>query len=474
MNIPCMNVLQALLLIAAAALLPACSINHKQMTSASASPKHIAIFFDGTNNVEESDTNVKRLHSLITLQQRPDIATFYVEGVGSEYGAIGMGTGWGFQRRVKPAYKFLLDNYRPGDRIHIFGFSRGAFSARVLASLLYHAGLPQHAKLSSSEVAEIVYDTVKHPVADEAARREKVHKILKEKHGIVVAKEHDGINVEILGLWDTVEALGFPDWGARIKHKLGIKPYGIDVDIPNTLYGDQLCNVNYAFHALSIDDNREWIFTPLLLGRKALFTKCPSAGAMLNAKGGIIPGRLKEVWFSGAHSDVGGGYQDSMHSGVSLNWMISRINEAQVGAGSNTGLAKPILPPGAGVNADRFGRSHDPESGIFGLIYHNINRNIGAYLTNEKKHRVEFVDSMCVHDSVIERRRAVPPKTHENRYLTLVQPGEICLEAADDYADPRILKQITPAKHPLQTECKPHQKKLTIEVWPDCKGQKTK
>lgn len=473
MNISCTKLLHTLTLVCAAVLLPACTINQKQLTTATSEPKHIAIFFDGTNNQEESDTNVKRLHSLMTLQKRPDIATFYVEGVGSEYGAIGMGTGWGFQERVKPAYQFLLDNYKPDDKIYIFGFSRGAFSARVLTSLLYHAGLPQHAKLPSSEVAEIVFDTVKHARANEPGWRQEVRKQLKDEHALILANGNDNINVEILGLWDTVEALGFPDWGARIAHKMRIKPYAIDIDIPNTLYGDQLCNVRRAFHALSVDDNREWIFTPLLLGRNALFSKCGNAGAMQNPDGGIIPGRLVEVWFPGAHSDVGGGYHDSMMSGLSLNWMIGQIakaqaeEEAQAAAdpGKATGPREPILAPHAAVNEDAFGRSHDPEAGIFGPIYHNINRNIGAYLTDRTRHREEFVDTMCVHKSVIERRRTVALKAHENHYLDLRREGEVCLEDTGEFATPPILKQVSCTGK--------DERKLVVQVWPHCKDRKT-
>lgn len=441
--------------LAATLALGGCSIASKQMTTATTEPKHIAIFFDGTNNDEESDTNVKRLHSLVTLQKRSDLATFYIEGVGSEMRVLGMGTGWGFQARVKPAYQFLLENYRPGDRIYIFGFSRGAYSARVLASLLYHAGLPKNGKLSTEEIAEIVFDEVKEPLSAEA-ESERASTTRSRLAAIDGMSLSEPVSVEVLGLWDTVEALGLPDWGARIKHKLGIEPYFIDVDIPNQRYGDQLCNVRNAYHALSIDDNREWIFTPLLLGRKSMLDRCPRDGQhMLGADGRIIPGRLKEVWFAGAHSDVGGGYQDSMMSGVTLNWMMEQI------------AATGLLPQGAAVNEDRFGRSHDPESGLFGLIYHNINRNIGSYLTDTRLHREEFANTMCVHPSVMERRRTVGLKEHENRWLTLRQPGKICLvkNTSEGISDPQRLME----REPSSTQ--PCDRELEVQVWPNCSGQ---
>jgi hypothetical protein len=185
---------------------------------------------------------------------------------------------------------------------------------------------------------------------------------------------------------------------------------------------------------------------------------------MLDSNGNIIDGRLQEVWFPGAHSDVGGGYQDSMMSGVSLNWMIERIAKAESDAGA--GPEKPLLPPGAGVNEDPFGRSHDPEAGIFGPIYHNINRNIGAYLT-DAKHLDNRAATMCVHKSVIERRRTVALKEHENHYLALTQPGEICLKDSGKFAKPAILEQVMTPGY----QCTKADRKLVVQVWPDCDGQ---
>ncbi|MBQ5949349.1 DUF2235 domain-containing protein [Massilia sp. ST3] len=436
--------------------LAGCSITSKQMATALEQPKQIAIFFDGTNNDEESDTNVKRLHSLVSLQQRPDIATFYVEGVGSERGVLGMGTGWGFQDRVKPAYRFLLENYAPGDRIYIFGFSRGAYSARVLAALLHRAGLPANTKLSKERLAETVYDTQKKTLEDNIGpdRFDILHKAHANIDGATGAPA--SISVEVLGLWDTVEALGFPKWGARIRHRLGNKAFEIDVDIPNHRYGDSLCNVKRAYHALSLDDNREWIFTPLLLGREPMFAGCAKDGQhMLDAKGGIIPGHLKEVWFAGAHSDVGGGYHDSMLGGVSLNWMLGELRD--------TGL----LPPGAAVNQDPFGRSHDPESGLYGLIYRNIHRNLGGYPVNKDLHRTEFAGRLCVHPAVLERRRALPLAAHENHSLSLRAAGPVCLveDFGEGISKPQRLKERPPGSDAPCVET------LEVEVFGECKGQ---
>ena len=106
--------------------------------------RDLVIFFDGTSNDEGSHTNIAKLHNLVTLQNRSDISTTYIKGVGTGTKIIGMAMGWGIGDDVREAYLYLIDNYdhKYKDRISIFGFSRGAYTARILASLLYVAGIP--------------------------------------------------------------------------------------------------------------------------------------------------------------------------------------------------------------------------------------------------------------------------------------------------------------------------------------------
>jgi hypothetical protein len=392
------------------------------------------------------------LHSLVSLQNRPDIATLYVEGVGTRSDVLGMGMGVGFAARVKIAYEFILDNYKPssGDKIYIFGFSRGAYASRALTSLLYNAGLPKWEGHSNRELADAVYEEVKGIFNEsEHSRRDTVNAALKAR-GIQTGQ---AVPVEVLGLWDSVGALGNPHWGRRLLHKAGLKPIEVDIDIPNQLHGDQLCNVRHAYQALSIDDDREWVFTPLLLSRNALFAKCaapPDDDYMLDAHLKIKPGRLQEVWFSGAHSDVGGGYGDSAMSGISLNWMLGHLNGTLFRAAPR-------------VREDWYGSSHDPESGWFSVVYHEMNRNIGAYVSNAEKHRPEFLGSLCVHESVLARRAASAPKFHENQQLALVNAGHVCLIKDDEFANPIRLKERTNEEKQCVSE-------IEIEVWPKCKG----
>ncbi len=293
-------------------------------------PKKLAVFFDGTANDEGSYTNVAKLHNLVTLQARPDVSTSYIKGVGVDGKILGMATGWGIGLDVRQAYLYLAENYshEPEDEIYIFGFSRGAYAARILAALIHVAGIPDVRSIENRNARigyiEQIYDAYKsngeRSIED---RRKRVEAVLKTP--TVHAQ------IKFLGIWDTVEALGLPN-------------YAETVDVPNPRYADQLCNVTKAAHAVALDDNRARIFTPILLTRAHLTEACEHVD---------IDQVVTEVWFSGAHSDVGGGYSDTHLSGVSLNWMIGQIRKAECPANkdqnANCDASDGLLPKTAGV-----------------------------------------------------------------------------------------------------------------------------
>jgi len=464
------------LVLAATMVLSSCTINHKPrgFTFAVAEvdpvptaskqtdkPRKIAIFFDGTANDEGSDTNVKRLHSLITLQDRGDIASLYILGVGTDMDAVGAATGSGINARVKIAYEFILNHYRAAtadrkaDEIYIFGFSRGAYSARILTTMLYFAGIVEEVHIpgnsrrySSTEIAEATHkalfpgfmrgDVNEHYLrpADIAA---KLNALPNRLQSAVDYRGSIPVPVKLLGLWDTVEALGvFTMAGQRIKLASRSTPPKVNTDNPNRRYGERLCNVEFAFHALSIDDNRATVFTPLLLSRAHLYEGCfgingyakASTGhaafisPMLDGDGNIARGRLQEVWFSGAHSDVGGGYLDSELSGVSLNWMLNQVRRA----------APDLLPkriadtaeeqePVRYVRENALGRSHDPTTGIW-ATYPRITRDLVGYASQQQS---LWGQELCVHKSVFTRRGLIGFEAHEYDQLELTAPKEVQL-----------------------------------------------
>lgn len=428
-------------------LLAGCaSIDHKVLVAAVPSggaPRDIAIFFDGTANDERSDTNIAKLHSLVTLQKRDNIAAIYIEGVGADADISGMAFGVGSKARVQLAYEFLLNTYKPSDRIFIFGFSRGAYSARVLNSLLYHAGIVKnetesaggeiHA-LSNKELAELVFDTVKTEFFEpngEKGRRKRVQDTFALPmsymgYSVRVKAGSRPVHVEFLGLWDTVGALGggLGDAASKLAHKFGVRQHMVSVDAENNAYGDKLCNVQQVRQALSIDDDREWIFTPRLVTRSYLFEDCADADnpplkkSPDNKHWVADLSRLKEVWFAGAHSDVGGGYKDSLLSGVSLNWMLDELRYSG------------LIPKGAGVSEDVYGTSHNPEGSFWKYLYHGINRDIPGYAFDLDTIS-GYQGTIYVHDSVFARRKMLSPESHEFKQLELTGPDAVCLESSN-------------------------------------------
>ena len=159
---PVQNKLPKLLLIAVVifgALISGCTLLELKWPEASTSlkatkqPKSIFVFLDGTANNPGTATNVYRLYKIIKAQKDPLTTGFYIEGVGGTRGlAIEKIVGFGMEDRVLKSYSFLAENYKPGDKIYIFGFSRGALEARNLAGLLAYSGLP---KVSGDDVNDL-------------------------------------------------------------------------------------------------------------------------------------------------------------------------------------------------------------------------------------------------------------------------------------------------------------------------------
>ncbi|MCV2438710.1 DUF2235 domain-containing protein [Paucibacter sp. DJ2R-2] len=445
-------------------------------------PRKIVIFFDGTQNDEGSDTNVKRLHSLLTLQARPDIASLYVLGVGTELDPIGAVTGAGINARVELAYEFILNHFQPAkdgvpaDEIYIFGFSRGAYAGRILATMLNYAGIVEEIKekpgdlrrLTPKELSAAVHAATfpcfecgavdkprDRPARIEAALKSaNLRSVPNGPHGVAVP-------VAVLGLWDTVQALGMPAIGRSLLVPFLSAPPEVDVDEPNHRYGERLCNVQRAFHAMSIDDNRETIFTPLLLSRAHHFDGCKSGFGMLDDKGSIQPGHLQEVWFSGAHSDVGGGYANGALSGVSLNWMLNRLRCMDLLPGDDCKSKGELWAPKRYVREDVYGGSHDPTAGIW-FFYPKVNRDLVRYAFSSTSIWGSAIPQICVHESVFTRRKLIDPKYHEYDQLSFTKPGVIDLEPAN-YGKGRSWKQLrqrqatVPSAPPVRVEVVPYE-----------------
>ncbi|MEL7451170.1 MAG: DUF2235 domain-containing protein, partial [Pseudomonadota bacterium] len=271
-------------------------------------------------------------------------------GVAPLWGAI---TGAGIDEDVLEAYAFLSEVYSPEscakkcDEIYVFGFSRGAYAARIFAGFLEAANLPVRAPGIDNEEQAIILKRVFKAFKSQtgaSARRAAVDRV----PGFSRLPEQ--VSIKLLGLWDTVAALGWPN----AKE---------DTDELEDRYLDQLCNVEHAAHALSIDDNRATLFTPVLLTADRLLQDCVSSPKMRSED-------VEEVWFSGSHSDVGGGYSNTELWGVSLNWMIRQLEP------------HGLLHDGTRVYANPLGRSNTTDTSVLGyLIYRNLNRRLSVYYT---------------------------------------------------------------------------------------------
>ena len=254
----------------------------------------IVICADGTwnrpekNLKEDFPTNVLRLSRAIKPFGKNDVPqqVFYDWGIGSYYGKVSGGvTGKGIQKNVMDAYRYIVQNYSPKSEIWLFGFSRGAYTVRSLCGLINNCGV---LKKDNAKLIETAFTLYKKPGKRNSPKGENSVKFRKEY-------SHSSREVHFVGVWDTVGALGIP-----------ISFLGF-LDEKDEFYDTKLGkNVRVARHALAIDEIRE-DFEP------SIWKERPNLD-------------LKQVWFSGAHADVGGSQKPdsdgSMIADIPLNWMI--------------------------------------------------------------------------------------------------------------------------------------------------------
>jgi uncharacterized protein (DUF2235 family) len=319
--------------------------------SADNSRRRLVLCFDGTWNKPEDQTNVWRLYSAIP-DAIPDVPAgiarqlkYYDTGVGTERmnKLFGGAFGWGLDRNVLEGYCWLIKNFLPapggtmknlagrsftdGDEIWLFGFSRGAYTARSLAGLIGRCGilkrslfdaLPERKDKLLSDLITPDHDLVTN--AWEMYRR---------PGGEVYVPGSDGeptdelgryrdahshmVTIRFIGVWDTVGALGVPET--------------FPLSLANWRYKFHDTNLGFAvenaFQALAIDENRKDY-------KATLWTRWRSFQ------------NVEQRWFPGAHANVGGGYEDDLLFAPPLAWMAERA----LGCGLQFS-AHPGGPPGS-------------------------------------------------------------------------------------------------------------------------------
>jgi uncharacterized protein (DUF2235 family) len=252
--------------------------------------KRIIFCSDGTWDSASNQTNVYKLYKacLVTAGQMP----FYDDGVGANtlplQKVLGGAFGLGLFQKIKDGYKKIAHVYEQDDEIFLFGFSRGAYTARSLAGMIAACGLP---------TANFTDDLVE--TAFEAYRKkdQRVQLLDKLKScNLYPAK------IKMVGVWDTVGSLGIPSlFGAVEPVVYGFLDTSLNPKVEN------------AYHALAIDEMR-MEFPP------TLWTSAPAPGQT-----------LEQVWFCGVHSDVGGGEpadgtSSTALSDIPLSWMMDKAS----------------------------------------------------------------------------------------------------------------------------------------------------
>lgn len=289
------------------------------------SAKQLFVFLDGTanngmNGDAKSATNVWLLYQRIFASPDRQVAAIYIEGVGSvDRPVFGSALGRGMELRILRGYDFIAQNYRQGDRVYIFGFSRGAFQARSLAGLISFVGVPASRFESAREAIDkgnAMLDLLKDYKDDDFVAALASRKGSAPPFGELVRQElgmtMEPAEVQFLGIWDTVPGSSFKKYEG-CKETIGFWKRNFH-SLPMISKGERYKLATYpsirrVVHALSLDEKRSK-FAPVV------------ACAPLDK----TASKVEEMWFPGAHADVGGGYSDSSGlPGISLRWMIDAL-----------------------------------------------------------------------------------------------------------------------------------------------------
>jgi len=264
-------------------------------------PRNLVICFDGTNNeFGLENTNVVRLIQVLDRHQTnqlvhydPGIGTLPEPGLFTRLGKkvsewVDLAFATSLSRRVEGGYQYLMNYWEPGDQVYVFGFSRGVYTARVLAAMLHMIGLLPRGGENLLPYAMRMFA---------ASRRNDPNywKLLGSfrqtfARAITPGDDVRRFPIHFLGVWDTVSSVGWV-WNPATY--------------PNTAENP---SVAITRHAVSLDERRCFF-------RQNLLKAAPGQD-------------VKENWFPGVHSDIGGGYADSRLWQASFEWMVTEAKNA--------------------------------------------------------------------------------------------------------------------------------------------------
>jgi uncharacterized protein (DUF2235 family) len=337
--------------------------------------KRLVVCCDGTWNRPDqlsggiaAPTNVTKVALAVARQDSAGTSQLlhYEAGVGTRRlerirgGAFGLG----LSRNVRDCYRFLVENYEPGDELFFFGFSRGAFTARSTAGLVRNSGILRAAHADRIKDAYGLY----------RARGQRCHPRGIEAQIFRRMYSHPDPDIHFVGVWDTVGALGIPIDGVRLPWITQRWSFH-DTTLSS--------HVRFAYQALAIDEQRG-PFRPTVWEQQK------------DATGQT----LEQLWFAGVHCDVGGGYSDPALAEIPLLWMVQRARAC--------GLAfEPghFQLPTDGIDAQQRELGNQLAPDALGTIGDSRK---GFYLMLSRYRRPLVADRSAAASSAVERRSGIP------------------------------------------------------------------
>lgn len=275
--------------------------------------RKLIVCCDGTGNeIEENHSNVLKFFKCLQLDEEqvayydPGVGTIAREGAWSRWrakakGVFGLLTGHGLDENVLDAYRFLVREYREGDEIWMIGYSRGAYTVRVLAGLIHMVGLARSA--NENLLPQLLTAYKRASETDDFRHAWRFEEMLRTRR----------VTIRFLGCWDTVASMIVP---RRDRFHLP----AMDAVLPYTVAN---AGVQCFRHAMAIDERRRmYRLMPWVEGQ--LFKTNP-----FQSDENAVPQDCRQVWFSGVHADIGGGYAETRSGPAKypLAWMIDEARE---------------------------------------------------------------------------------------------------------------------------------------------------
>ncbi|ATG37804.1 hypothetical protein PhaeoP23_03727 (plasmid) [Phaeobacter piscinae] len=376
-------------------------------------PKNIVVCCDGTGNeIGVNMSNVLKLYRI--LKKNDNQVVYYDPGVGtlgqrktwgrlsqSAKGILGLATGYGLDEDVLGAYRFLAENYIEGDRVFLFGFSRGAYSVRVLAGFIHLLGLLRPDQLNYVGYAFAAYKR--------AAIDGEDLSVAWHFRRIVGGRTAP---IKFLGAWDTVASVIVPRPDRFYIPSLETLPYTL-----------QNPSVEVFRHAIAIDEFRRMFrLHQWKTGQDFKPNRFSTSDPLKQDS--------RQVWFAGCHSDIGGGYPEH-ESGLSkypLSWMIrqamlhglnvntsmfNHLVEGKARSGSQHAYAKPCTSAELHVSTTGAWRALEalPKK-VKWREWPTRKALIGFYLPRAEPRLIP--ENALIHSSVLQRMQHLPAYLPEN------------------------------------------------------------